>query len=369
MVSYTTHQTSVPGRSPGPRFTLAFRVVSDGLDTSAAHALDAARSQALSSSSSTTTTTTSSSSSNSLGFPLFAHLPPELRLKIWEYLVAPRVVAVACLDAEAPPPEEEPEEPWTTFPELDPPGTSPPPSPVPVLLLVSRETRALALSRYAPAFAWKTPHVMLSSSLHHLQGQGSSPSSSSSSSPPTTSTSAITASWSRPSAWFHYGLDALYLLGQLEPCDSYGFNSPMAYFLDREEARRVRRLVVAFAALKFGEMAPQHIFGSLFHCVDRFARAVDGFGGRVLVAVTQRDEYTNALMGGTMPLAGRYYGDERDDEAREDREKNGEENIVQNTWRDWYRGSLVTSSLANVQFELIREEDLPKRIAQSVKGT
>ncbi|KAI4869100.1 hypothetical protein F4820DRAFT_464644 [Hypoxylon rubiginosum] len=343
MATQMPHQQTSPSSptpSPSPRFTLAFRVVSDGLETSAACALDAARSHAL--------------SGGSSGFPLFASLPPELRLKIWEYLIAPRVVAVACLDAEAPPPDEEPEEPWAAFPDLEPVA----PDPVPALLLVSRETRALALSRYEPAFAWKTPHVMLSSSSLPQN-------SSSSSSTPTTAT------WSRPSAWFNYNLDALYLLGQLEPCDSYGFNSPMAYFLDRQEARRVRRLAVAFAALKYGETAPQHVFGALWHCVDRFPRAAERLGGgRVLVAVTPRDEYTNALMGGLRPLVEGGYGeDERRDVAVARGSAEDEVNIVQKTWRDWYRGSIVTSSLANVQFELVREEDLPQRIAQSADAT
>ncbi|KAI1780473.1 hypothetical protein F4818DRAFT_395824 [Hypoxylon cercidicola] len=329
MATYLPHQPSlpIPAPSPGPRFRLAFRVVSDGLETARAQTLNAGRA----------------------AFPLFAGLPPELRLKIWEYLVAPRVVAAACLDAEAPPPDEEPEEPWAAFPELE----SPAPDPVPVLLRVSRETRALALARYAPAFAWKTPHVMLSSLPQRQQGTSAG----------TTTTATATATWSRPSVWFNYGLDALYLLGQLEPCDSYGFNSPMAYFLDREEARRVRRLAVAFAALKYGEMAPQDIFGALFHCVDRFARAVDE-DGRVLVAVTPRDEYTNALMGGEQPLVRDGGGDEAESKVQ----KKDEVNIVQKTWRDWYRGSIVTSSLANVQFELVREEDLPQHIANSGKA-
>ncbi|KAI1765841.1 hypothetical protein GGR53DRAFT_488498 [Hypoxylon sp. FL1150] len=326
----STHQAFPPPPPPGPRFRLAFRVVSDGLETAQAQAFNAARED----------------SSGVAEFPLFASLPPELRLKIWEYLIAPRIVAIACLDAEAPPPEEEPEEPWTSFPDLDGPV---PPSQVPVLLLVNRETRALALSTYEPSFAWKTPHVLLSSS-----------------SPATT--------WSRPSVWFAHALDAVYLLGQLEPCDSYGFNSPLGYFLDREEARRVRRLAVAFAALKYGEMAPQHIFGALFHCVDRFARAhaLGGEGGgRVLVAVTPRDEYTNALMGGEQPLVrgsdeseGAEIRDLNKDEVEIRSPDRDEVNIVQKTWRDWYRGSIVMSSLANVQFELVRESDLPQHIAK-----
>ncbi|KAI2632383.1 hypothetical protein GGR54DRAFT_33505 [Hypoxylon sp. NC1633] len=301
-----------------PRFRLEFRVLSDGLNTAAAQALTKAGSHA-----------------HGGHFQPFAALPPELRLKIWEYLLAPRIVAAACLDSEAAPADEEPEEPWTSFPSLHPGSSAPEPAPaqVPVLLRVSRETRALALTRYARAFAWKVPHVLLHGDAAAARSPGFQ-------------------------AWFDYGRDALYLLGELEPSDSYGFNSPMAYFVDREEALRVRTLAVAFAALRYGEAGSQHIFGALFHVVDRFAR-VDG---RVLVAVTARDEWTHGLMGGEGPLV-------RAEGGRDER-KEEELNVVQKIWRDWYRGSIVTSSLANVQFELVAEADLPLHISkQPVQST
>ncbi|KAI1381539.1 hypothetical protein F4677DRAFT_403324 [Hypoxylon crocopeplum] len=298
-----------------PRFRLAFRVVDDGLETAEAEDLNLAGSHA-----------------HGGAFAFFPSLPPELRLKIWEYLIAPRIVAAACLDAEAPPPEEEPEEPWTSFPDL----CAVEPEPTPVLLRISRETRTLALAHYEPAFAWKVPHVL-------LHGTASD------------------STRSPPRAWFNYGLDAVYLLGELEPCDSYGFNSPMAYFLGREEALRIKRLAVAFAALRYGEAGSQHIFGALFHVVDRFAR-VDG---RVLVAVTPRDEMTHALMGGDGPLV---RGEEDGWGGRNERKKD-EVNVVQKIWRDWYRGSIVTSSLANVQFELVREMDLPWHIEGPAAAT
>ncbi|KAI0181964.1 hypothetical protein GGR52DRAFT_526917 [Hypoxylon sp. FL1284] len=354
------HEASVPSLGPpsGPRFRLAFQVVSDGLQPGLARSLDVARTFGIRLKRILNTPDGGSSSKDNdadEGFAQFGRLPPELRLKVWEYLVAPRVVAVACLDAEAE--DEEPPEPWTRFPDLTGNGSPPEPLPelVPVLLRVNRETRALALSRYEPAFRWKTPHVMLPQ-----QGDG-----------------ATGARWSRPSTWFNFDLDTLYLLGQLEPCDSYGFNSPMAYFLDREEARRVRRLAVAFAALKYGEMAPQHIFGSLFHCVDRFPRAVE-YNGRVLVAVTPNDEFTNALMGGEQPLVPPADDADVDGGGRRDGvgvggggqgRKRDEVNIVQKTWRDWYRGSIVKSSLASVQFELVREEALPQLVVESTKAS
>lgn len=315
-----------------PRFRLEFRVVSDGLETVKAQALTQAGQHA-----------------HGGRFTLFPKLPTELRLKIWEYLLAPRIVAIACLDAEALPSDEEPEEPWTNFPEFEVPA----PRAVPVLLLVNRETRTLALKHYSPAFAWKVPYMLLHND-------------SSSSSPTSSSTAAAGSTWSRPRVWFDYARDAVYLLGELEPCDSYGFNSPMAYFLDREEALRVRKLAVAFAALRYGESGSQHIFGTLFHVVDRFARLE---GGGALVAVAPRDELTHALMGGEGPLVpaeGDGDGD-RDSGGGKDREDGV--NVVQKIWRDWYRGSIVTSSLASVQFELVRESDLPRRIARVATPT
>ncbi|KAI1408170.1 hypothetical protein F5Y13DRAFT_205023 [Hypoxylon sp. FL1857] len=349
MAATQSIQTSPPQR---PRFRLEFRVVSDGLETAEAQALNVAGTHA-----------------HGGQFPLFAQLPAELRLKIWEYFLAPRIVAIACLDATAQPPlydDDEPEEPWTSFPELE----APAPPAVPVLLLVNRETRALALKHYAPAFSWKVPYVLL-----HADPPPPNFSSTCSVFPSAaTSSSSYGSTWSGPRVWFDYARDAVYLLGELEPCDSYGFNSPMAYFLDREEALKVKRLAVAFAALRYGESGSQHIFGALFHVVDRFARLEEGEGEgrkRVLVAVAPRDELTHALMGGEGPLV-REDGDGDGGEVggsggvgRRGKRREGEEvNLVQKIWRDWYRGSIVTSSLANIQFELVRESDLPQRIAR-----
>ncbi|KAI2778909.1 hypothetical protein F4815DRAFT_228215 [Daldinia loculata] len=315
---------------PRPRFRLEFRTISDGQDTARAQALTHAGHHAHHST-----------------FPQFPLLPPELRLKIWEYLLAPRIVAVACIDDASPPDDDdddEPPSPWPSFPDLQ----VPPPSAVPALLLVNHETRQLALSRYEPAFAWKVPYVFVANTPSH----GSATSTTA------VAAAAAAASWSRPRVWFDYERDALYLVGELEPCDSYGFNSAMAYFLRREEALRVRRLAVAFGALRYGEAGSQHIFGALFHVVDRFAGIE---GGRVLVAVVPRDEFTHFLIGGEGPLVrpeaevGSSFKNRPGDEG----------NIVQRIWRDWSRG---TSTLTNAQFELVPEADLPEHIARPTRS-
>ncbi|KAI1461138.1 hypothetical protein F4805DRAFT_477518 [Annulohypoxylon moriforme] len=350
-----------------PRFSLKFRVISDGLESAKAQALNRAGSHA-----------------HGGSFPHFPNLPPELRLKIWEYLIAPRIIAIACLDAEAPPPsEEELEDPWTSFPSLCPCDSKIPPATIPVLLLVNRESRSLALKHYEPAFSWKVPHVLLSATNSFAPftpppNSNSGPYLHPNSSTSITPNSHPGSTWSPPSVWFSFPHDAVYLLGELEPCDSFGFNSPTAYFLSREEALRVKRLAVAFAALGYGESGSQHIFGALFHVVDRFARVAAE--GRVLVAVVPRDELTHALVGGEGPLV-RGNGEEGGWDGTRDlngnwggggpgkRRGRGEEevNVVQKIWRDWYRGSIVTSSLANVQFELVREADLPEHIAKPLR--
>ncbi|XDG02990.1 hypothetical protein ABKA04_002605 [Annulohypoxylon sp. FPYF3050] len=322
-----------------PRFSLKFRVISDGLDSVKAQALNQAGVHA-----------------HGGVFPLFPKLPPELRLKIWEYLIAPRIVAIACLDAEAPPPSEEPEEPWSTFPSLSP-APGPPPATIPVLLLPLAGKSHTCSSPPQPPSPPTRPPPHSSHSLSHPHP--SSTIATANNNPPSGS------SWSAPSVWFSFSHDAIYLLGELEPCDSFGFNSPTAYFLSREEALRVRRLAVAFAALGYGESGSQHIFGALFHVVDRFAKVGDG--GKVLVAVAPRDELTHRLMGGESPLVRSGSGDGGEEERKGGVGGEGEVNVVQKIWRDWYRGSIVTSSLANIQFELVRESELPEHIAKPLR--
>ncbi|KAI0602264.1 hypothetical protein F4775DRAFT_230649 [Biscogniauxia sp. FL1348] len=386
------------------RFWLEFRVVSDGFEMAAVSKMRAA----------------AVAGGAPDRFPLFPNLPAEIRLKIWEYLIAPRVVAIACLDAETASSQRE---------ELL--LSRPARPPVPVLLHVCHEARALALSHYELAFAWKVPLVLAGMDLPVFHHSHPHPHSRSSSSPepahfPSSSAHSHSHShahahrtpapptWSRPRVWFNFALDTVYLVGELEPCDSFGFNSPMAYFLDREEARRVRRAAVAFGALRYGEAGVQQIFGSLFHVVDRFPPA----DGRVLVTVTPADEYTHALMGGEAPLVPFDDGDGDGDRngngdgdgnggvdwdgvevmegrsssvsyrsgavasslsssrgveaeghrgarqrpPRQAQQEEGNENVLQKIWKYWYRGSIVKSSLANTEFVLVREADLEKHV-------
>ncbi|KAI1497023.1 hypothetical protein F5X99DRAFT_43398 [Biscogniauxia marginata] len=352
---------------------LEFPVVSDGLDVPAAQAMQAAAIRA----------------GGAERFARFPDLPAEIRLNIWEYLIAPRVVAVSCISA-------------SEAGDFYPARPARPSCPrVPALLRVNRETRALALAHYEPAFAWRVPDAFAQIDRLDpaplpcpiLPVRGGSPWFRPPSSRPwhlyPLPQWPLSNPWSPPRAWFNFALDTVYLVGELEPCDDYGFVVPVPYFLDAREAARVRRLALAFGALRYGEAAPQHIFGSLFHAVDHFPPA----DGRVFVTVTQADEHMHTLVGGE----GRLVPAEGDDDWQEDcscssysyssncckhnsravaRQERGrqlrarrvleEGNVVQNIWRDWYQGSFVPCSSENTEFVLVREADLEKHILESI---
>ncbi|KAI0860298.1 hypothetical protein F4860DRAFT_226038 [Xylaria cubensis] len=428
-----------------PTFWLEFRLLSDGLQTSTVHSMPL----------------TAWHERNTPVFSLFSALPTELRLKVWEYLIAPRIVGIACLclDDGTSSVEVQREEIWGPHPAIKP--------AVPVLLHINRETRALALRHYELSFEWKVPRVLAGADMHppvpsrspilapppslpaampESPAAGSSqPTNDSSSlshissyhdlldpSPPsstsgvggerrtgvveaagensTTSNGSTTTSSigkgtsstifsperrtsSPPRTWFNFALDAVYLLGELEPCDSFGFNSPMTYFIPSQTARRVRKAAVSFSALRYGGTGGQQIFGALFHVVDRFPPSPDD--GEVLVCVTERDEWTHAMMGYGTPLVDERERRRRLLEARINNSDNvdaavGREigvgavtarqlpddddeaeggNVVQKIWRDWYRGAIVTSPLKNLRFSLIPESDLEHHVYDFMMAT
>lgn len=259
--------------SPVPKFWLAFRTFDDGLSSQA---------QA----------TVRPSHAN---FPQFARLPPELRIKIWSCLVQPRIITGCCL----PRGERSAERQGELLSRTHGSGT-------PVLLHINREARHVGLGHYELAFAYK---------IHeHLAGLFLS---------------------RPPRVWFNFALDALYLTGELEAFDMYGFNSPMVYFLQREDAKRVRHVACAFADVGSPEMQTDQVFGCLWHIVDRFSAAK-----RLLLTVTGRDE-------------------ER---------KRGlllsPDNVMQTIWNGWMSGvTITTSRMANKQILLVKEEELADIIA------
>ncbi|KAI0542177.1 hypothetical protein GGR58DRAFT_341321 [Xylaria digitata] len=357
-----------------PTFWLEFRLLSDGLET------DTVRNLPL----------TTWHKANNPVFRLFSTLPTELRLGVWEYLIAPRIVGIACLYLEdgASSVELQRDELWGSHPVIRP--------SIPVLLHISRETRTLALKHYELSFEWKVPRVLAGADMHppvpvrspilaapappplppsppasdspslsHMSSYhdllGPSPSASGrggaqNGTVPERRTS------SPPRTWFNFALDAVHLLGELEPCDSFGFNSPMTYFIPSQTACRVRKAAVSFRALRYGETGGQQIFGALFHVVDRFAPS----DGEVLVCVTERDEWTHAMMGNETALVdSRHFSNSSSSSNGGSGSANrGDEgnNVVQKIWRDWYRGAIVTSPLANLRFRLIPEKELESHV-------
>ncbi|KAK7442165.1 hypothetical protein CaCOL14_000756 [Colletotrichum acutatum] len=305
-------------------------------------------------------------------FHRFPDLPPEIRLKIWSYLIAPRVVTACCFERDARLPVRReafanrslaaPYDPlsfsYSSSSSYSPTNTASESSPTgeettggrttgggitggattgegtigvttegeatgteakeeqgkrvfnptcPLILLISRESRALGLKHYELAFGWRISALLSDTPIARP-----------------------------PRVWFNFALDALYLVGELEAYDQYGFNSPMVYFLRKEDTRRVRHVACAFEELHYPEQESDQIFGCLWHVVDRFAGAK-----RLMVAVRPRDEEG---MKGCLML--------------------NPDNIMQKIWNGWILGTTVTSSsLADTQILMVREGDLADVLA------
>lgn len=297
-------------------------------------------------------------------FPCFPLLPPELRVKIWDFAMAPRIILASCRDLDG-------DDAASQVSAL---AARPSCRFVPVLLHVNHEARTRALERYTLTFSWKVPHVLASMDLAGAHTD--------------TPSSPAALKWSEPRVYFDFSQDALYILGHLELFDSFGFNSPMAYFFRKEDASRVRNVAIAFGALGYGETGSQQIFGSLFHVVDRFlasrgsafpvseesagrrARSVPAPPRRrVFVCVTPGDEWTHARLGGVDPLVAGYrsawQGTTRGYEDLPAPNRPANDNVVQKIWDEWYRASVIKSSLADVEFTLIEEH----RLAGFVDGS
>lgn len=269
-------------QSPNPKFWLEFRTFDDGLHP--------------------VTGTTQAPPFDE--FPQFALLPAELRLKIWECMIQPRIIVASCLQRDERLAERRQElRDRTTSRDAGP----------PVLLRVNRETRDLALRYYERAFSWRISKMLSDTPV------------------------------SRPAhVWFNFALDALYLTGELEAFDEYGFNSPMVYFLTREDTRRVRHVACAFAELGYPRLESDQIFVCLAHVADRFSGVQ-----RLLLTVSERDE---AEMRGCVMLS--------------------TDNVMQKIWSGWMGGTTVTSSgMADKQMLLVREENLAEVIASAQRET
>ncbi|KAI9901752.1 hypothetical protein N3K66_003569 [Trichothecium roseum] len=233
-------------------------------------------------------------------FPQFGLLPPELRLKVWENLLQPRVVVVTCIQRDdiLPMRESRLEE------ELQ---TRAGGAQVPVLLHINREARTEALKHYEVTFAWKVSNRHNDAPVHR-----------------------------EARIFFNYDTDALFLTGNLEAYDTYGFNQPMVYFLRKDDTIRVKHIACAFKEIGHGRSRSDTVFGCLWHIVDRFPRAK-----RLILTVSEGDEEAGSVPEGELDL----------------------NSVVHKLWNGWMGGMTVTSTtLSDKQMLLIREDGLAEFI-------
>ncbi|OAA59266.1 Protein kinase-like domain protein [Cordyceps fumosorosea ARSEF 2679] len=294
-----------------PKFWIEFRTFDDGMHT---------------------TEETSSSSTPAASFPQFVRLPPELRLKIWEYLVRPRIVVACCLERDGRLPERRAQlrkrtagESTTTDGHDDDGGIANG-SCSPVLLRINREARSVGLRFYELTFSWRISKLLSDTPV------------------------------SQPArVWFNFALDALYLTGELEAFDAYGFNSPMVYFLRPEDTRRVRHVACAFAELGYPRLESDQIFGCLWHVADRF-RAAE----RLLLALGPGEEEVAHCK----KLAASKSSSSCGREAGCVLTLTDEDNVMQKIWEGWMgtvRGRHVQddrTQLVDKKMVLVREESL-----------
>lgn len=270
-------------QSSNPRFWLEFRTFDDGLSIPHTHTEPSMLTSASSFCPPSKPLTT---------FPRFNLLPPELRLKIWSELIQPRIVVACCLQRDDSLSQRRRDLDSISH------GTA-----TPVLLHVNRESRYLALQHYETTFSWRISKLLSDTPV------------------------------SAPArVWFNFELDAVYLTGELEAYDSYGFNSPMVYFLRREDTKRVLHVACPFAELGYPHQESDQVFGCLWHVVDGFPAAK-----RLLLTVGEGDE--EGVRGSKLMST---------------------DNVMQKIWSGWLGGSTTETSsrMADKKMLLIREEDL-----------
>ncbi|EJP65256.1 uncharacterized protein BBA_05587 [Beauveria bassiana ARSEF 2860] len=271
-------------------------------------------------------------------FPQFARLPPELRLKIWELLVQPRIVVACCLERDGRLQERRAQLRSRTAGEStegynedddDSSGGMTNGSCSPVLLRINHEARSVGLRFYELTFSWRISKLLSDTPV------------------------------SQPArVWFNFALDALYLTGELEAFDAYGFNSPMVYFLRPEDTRRVRHVACAFAELGYPQLESDQIFGCLWHVADRFRAAK-----RLLLALSPGEE----------EVAHCKFSAGRTGKAGKDGQRGvtlmDEDNIMQKIWEGWMgsvsgqRSRDDRTQLVDKKMVLVREESLADVIA------
>lgn len=178
----------------------------------------------------------------------FPRLPTELRVKIWMYLIQPRIVIACCLDRSAEDLDERRAQLRARTTDYN--------NGIPVLLHINQEARAVGLRYYEPAFSWSVGRT-----VSDVPSSGPS------------------------TAYFNFELDALYIFGELEVFGEGGMNTPLPYFLHQKDTSRVQSVACSFRELGYPDAGGDQVFGRLWHVADRFS-AVD----KVWMALSKEDE-------------------------------------------------------------------------------
>ncbi|KAI6778808.1 uncharacterized protein J7T54_007461 [Emericellopsis cladophorae] len=318
---------SVQDDSPGPVCALAFRTFDDGHQPhSPRRYASLSRSVSTGRSPSPTTTTVSGSRVDDVAstgdFPQFTKLPPELRLKVWECLIQPRIVGVCCLQNDTRGGYQPGEKIAARRKELDARTTRG--NQVPAILHVNSESRALGLKHYELTFGWRI--------------KGSRPNS------------------APPRTYFNFAQDALFLTGDLEAYDSFGFNAPMVYYLRKEDTARVKHVACPFRELGYPHQHSDLIWGCLWHIVDRFKAAT-----RLLLTVGEGDEERLGRAGHAGPdlVTGTATPGLTMAENESMAGQMQTQHALQNIWRAWLGGRTATNStMADKQMLLVSEAEL-----------
>lgn len=232
-------------------------------------------------------------------FPNFSKLPTELRIKIWTYLVQPRIVIACCLDRAAEDLEKRRAQLLDHTTEYN--------NGIPVLLHISQEARAVGLRYYEQAFSWT-----VSRPVSDVPSSG----------PSTT--------------YFNFALDALYIFGDIEVFHEGGTITPVPYFLRHEDTSRVQKLVCSFREPGYTDDAGNQLFGRLWRMADRFS-AVD----KVWMALSKEDEAQYTEEAQFMALTAT--------------------SVIQRVWDSWAlstRWGVVNDTLVHKKMVFVNEADL-----------
>ena len=245
-------------------------------------------------------------------FTRFPDLPTEIRLKVWEHAIFPRLVMAAVVeggddrsDANVTGGAGEQEEQtaatsmsWRTqLRRRTKVADGRKQRQVPAVLHICRESRGVGLRAYGVGFSWvgarRCYHPVCRAAQNvAVEAETTEMGLSSDAAPPDVVREAVkehvrlfpagTDPWSfhPPRTFFTKHRDApvqdiLFLAGDLEPCDEEsGLTRPAAYYFSRASAGAVSRLAIPFSSLRIDQIEAEDVATVLFHVLDKFFRLV-----------------------------------------------------------------------------------------------